>query len=129
MTENADTPGGLDTEPVDEGVPEDAFISPDEPLVHDPFRDALITPEEPLQPRVEEEDEGGVVVGMDGTTEHGVADLSEVALDADRVAAILESVSTNLKEDGITGLRSGPGMSGFEENLRKYLAEYFSTYD
>jgi len=40
-------------------IPEDAFISPDEPMIIDAFRDALISPEDPLTPR---EDESGIVV-------------------------------------------------------------------
>ena len=32
----------------DSDIPEEAFISPDEPLVRDSFRDALISPDEPI---------------------------------------------------------------------------------
>ena len=32
-------------------IPEDAFISPDDPFVVDQFRYALISPEDPLTPR------------------------------------------------------------------------------
>lgn len=124
MTNNSDAPNGPRDEPDDKVIPEDAFISPDEPLVHDPFRDALIAPEEPLKPR---EEEGGVVVGMDGSTEHELATSGEVVLDTDQVAAVLEAVSTNLRAEGINGLRIEPGISPFEKNLRKYLAEYLSN--
>ena len=49
----------------DNAIPADAFIFPDDPLVLDKFRAALIHPDDPLTPR---EEEGGIVVGMDGST-------------------------------------------------------------
>lgn len=106
-------------------IPEDAFISPDDPMVTDAFRDALISPEEPFAPR---EEEGGVVVGMDGSTEHEVAGPGDEPLPADRVVDILEAVSANLRENGISGLRVERGASSFETDLKVHLAEYFSKY-
>ena len=107
-------------------IPKDAFISPDEPMVHDPFRDALISPDEPLKPR---EEEPGIVVGMDGSTEHEGARSAGVPLGLDQVAAALEALSAELRENGIISLRIAPGSSPFERNLKSHLAEYLSNYD
>jgi len=107
-------------------IPEDAFISPDEPMILDAFRDALISPEDPFTPR---EEESGIVVGMDGSTEHDVTASSDKLLQADRVVDILEAVSAYLRENGISGLRIERGASSFETNLKTHLAEYFSKYD
>ena len=104
-------------------IPEDAFISPDDPFVVDQFRDALISPEDPLTPRAEE---SGIVVGMDGSTRHEMADASDALLDPERVADILEAVSAILRENGISGLRVEGGASTFEGDLKVHLAEYFS---
>ena len=107
-------------------IPEDAFISPDEPMITDGFRDALISPEDPLTPR---EEESGIVVGMDGSSEHDVTTSSDELLQANRVVDILEAVSADLRENGISGLRIERGASSFETNLKAHLAEYFSKYD
>jgi hypothetical protein len=107
-------------------IPKDAFISPDEPMVHDPFRDALISPDEPLKPR---EEEGGIVVGMDGTTKDEGARSAGVRLGLDQVAAALEALSAELKENGIISLRIAPGLSTFEKSLKHHVAEYLSKYD
>ena len=80
-------------------IPKDAFIFPDEPMVYDPFRDALISPDEPLKRR---EDERGVVVGMNGSTEHEAGRPVGILLGLDQVAATLEAVSAQLKENGIS---------------------------
>jgi hypothetical protein len=106
-------------------IPEDAFISPDEPLIKDPFRDALISPEDPFTPR---EEEGGMVVGMDGSSAHDVTTSGEELLNADRIVEILEAVSVGLRENRISGLRIERGTSSFETNLKNHLAEYFSKF-
>ncbi len=107
-------------------IPKDAFISPDEPMVYDPFRDALISPDEPLKPR---EEERGIVVGMDGSTEHEAVESAGIPIDLDQVAAALEAVSAELKENGIISLRIAPGLTTFDKNLKNHLAEYLSTDD
>jgi len=117
MTEGGD-------KPEKDRVPEDAFISPDEPLVTDKFREAIIRPDDPLQ---QPEDEGGIVVGMDGSPEHGVASTS-ILLDADQVAAVLEAVAVELRDQGITALQVEPGTSEFEGALKVHLKEHFSNY-
>ena len=112
------------SKPEKERVPEDAFISPDEPLVTDKFREAIISPDDPLQ---SPEDEGGIVVGMDGSTEHEVAS-GAMLLDADQVAAVLEAVAEDLKEQGINALKVEPGTPEFQAALKTHLMEYFSNY-
>ncbi len=107
-------------------IPKDAFISPDEPMVRDPFRDALISPDDPLVPR---EEEPGVVVGMNGSTVRETARPTGLLLDLDQVTAALEAMSVKLKENGIRGLRIEPGLSTFEVSLRNHLTEYLSEYD
>lgn len=106
-------------------IPKDAFILPDDPMVYDPFRDALISPDDPFEPR---EEERGVVVGMDGSTKDEGALSAGVLLGLDQVAAALEAVSAELKENGIDGLRIAPGLSTFEKNLKNHLVEYLSSY-
>jgi hypothetical protein len=103
-------------------IPEDAFIYPHEPMVVDKFREALIFPEDPFPKR----DEGGIVVGMDGTTEHGLSGQARGRLHPNGVAEVLDALSTDLKQNGIVGLRIEPGVSTFETDLKAHLAEYFS---
>ena len=112
------------------GIPADAFIYPDEPLVLDKFRFALIHPDEPLMPR---EKEGGIVVGMDGSTKYEAVDplavlldTDPVLLDADQVADLLEAVCVDLRKDGFDGLRGEGRASSVETNLKTHLAKYFS---
>lgn len=107
--------------PDDGDIPEEAFISPDEPLVRDSFRDALISPDEPI-----ERDEAGIVVGMDGSTEHATVGF-DVHLEPDQMAAVLEDVAAGLKEHGLGSLRQAPGTPHFETVLKAYIAGYYST--
>jgi len=108
-------------------IPKDAFILPDDPMVYDPFRDALISPDDPLVPR---EEEPGVVVGMNGSSEvslsNGVS--NGVMLGLEQVAAALEAVSAELKENGINGLTIAPGLSAFEKSLKNHVVEYLSSH-
>ncbi len=125
MTDNSDALGEGKKELDDKLIPEDAFISPAEPMVPDKFREALISPEEPLEPR---EEEGGIVVGMDGSTEHDAAGTGGALLDPERVVEVLEAVLMDVRANGIKGLRAGPGASTFEKDLRIHLGKYFSRY-
>ena len=85
-------------------VPNDAFISPDDPMVRDPFRAAMIFPDEPI---LRVEDEAGVVVGMDGLADHEVESSNGVVLDLDQVAAVLDQLADRLRQLGIAGLEEG----------------------
>ena len=126
MTDESDPVSGSKKRRGAKMIPEDAFISPDEPMITDSFRDALISPEGPLTPR---EEESGIVVGMDGSTEREVTTTDDELLHADHIVDILEAVSADLKENGISGLRIETGASSFETNLKTHLAEYFSQHN
>ena len=126
MTDDSDPASGSKKRRGAKMIPEDAFISPDDPLVTDGFRDAIISPEEPLDSR---EEESGIVVGMDGSTQHEVAGAGDELLHTERVADILDAISADLRENGISGLQVERGASTFERNLKIHLAEYFSKYD
>ena len=95
-------------------------------MIMDAFRDALISPEDPLTPM---EEESGIVVGMDGSSEREVTTSGDELLHADRIVNILEAVSADLRENGISGLRIERGASSFEMNLKNHLREYFSKYN
>ena len=86
----------------DNAIPADAFIFPDDPLVLDKFRAALIHPDDPLTPR---EEEGGIVVGMDGSTKLEALGPGTVLLDPNQVADLLEAVSWDLRKNGWPSLR------------------------
>ncbi len=92
----------------DVDIPEEAFISPDEPIER-------------------ADDDGGVVVGMDGSSEHESVPFSGVHLEPEQMAAVLEDVAAALKEHGINGLRPTPGTPHFESVLKAYIAGYYST--
>ena len=118
MTDNGKARSGKQKKVDDKVIPEEAFISPDEPMVPDEFRAAVIRPDDPLEPR---EEEGGVVVGMDGSTEHEAA--GAVRLDPDRVAEVLDAISTDLRAKGAYHIfrdRTGCLHLGLGKNHRDY---------
>lgn len=134
MTDDNGTPAsddGADTEAeeaTDSGVPEDAFISPDDPIVRRKVEavpdDAFISPDEPIvrstEPMI------GTVVGMDGTAIHS-ASRSSIHLDQEQVAQILDETSRSIREEGVrAGLQATPDAPRFEVMLKAYLAGYFS---
>ena len=125
MTNRTNALSGDDTTPNDDTIPADAFIYPDDPLVLDKFRTAVIHPDEPLTPR--EEEEGGVVVGMDGSTKREAAGPATVLLDPHQVADLLEAVSVDLRKNGFNSLRRNGGAPSVETNLKTYLADNFSN--
>ena len=107
-------------------VPNDAFISPDEPMVQDPFRAALIHPDEPFQ---RTEDETGVVVGMDGLAHHEVPSTGNAALEPEQVAAVLDELAARLREHGVAALALGPRGLPLDVMIKAYLRKYFSSHD
>ena len=123
MRNHANTPNGDRPALHDDAIPADAFIYPDDPLVLDKFRFVLIHPDEPLKPR---EEEGGVVVGVDGSTKHAVVRPGATRLDTDQVADLLDAVSVVLRKNGIDSLRGNGGRSTVETDLKIHLAKYFS---
>ncbi len=121
---SGDSPSEDGREPTERiDIPDDAFISPDDPLVRDSFRDALISPDDPIPAH---EDEGGVVVGMDGSSDHGTGDMNGVQLDPAQIAVVLDDMAAGLREHGMQALQATPGTPRFETVLKAYLAGYLS---
>lgn len=114
-------PEAAESQATKDTIPDEAFISPDEPIVRDSFRDALISPDEPI-----EEEVVGIVVGMDGSAEHEALG-GGIHLDPDQMAAVLEDIATNLREYGMPGLAVRSNTPHFESVLKAYIAGYFST--
>ena len=123
MRNHANTPNGDRPALHDDAIPADAFIYPDDPLVLDKFRFVLIHPDEPFRPR---EEEGGTVVGMDGSTKPALVRPGATRLDPDQVADLLDAVSVDLRKNGIDSLRGNGGTSTVETDLKIHLAKYFS---
>ena len=137
-----------------EGVPEDAFISPDEPMEReggipdDAFitpdeldgagDDAFISPDEPLpprSPRLEPEyvlgPDEAVVTGIDDDP-HLAGDHRSAGPDWDDpdVGALADRVgrlADALRERGEAGLRTTPAMSRFEATLRAYCVGWLAA--
>ncbi|RMH20393.1 MAG: hypothetical protein D6701_03840 [Gemmatimonadetes bacterium] len=123
---DTDTNSGPPPETDEDELPDDAFISPDEPIVRGSVPDdAFISPDEPIVR--EERPTVGVVVGMDGRTHHLHLDAIP-HLEPEQIARILEDTGHAIREHGIReGLQVGPDAPHFEATLKAYLAGYFST--
>jgi hypothetical protein len=113
----------------DSTIPDDAFISPDEPIVRRETEavpdDAFISPDDPF----ERSDEPmiGTVVGMDGSAAHS-SSLASIHLDPEQVSQILEDTARRVRDEGVrAGLRANPDAPHFEVMLKAYLAGYFSN--
>ena len=108
------------------GVPEEAFISPDEPIVREGSRiapDAFISPDEPIP---EEGPGEGVVTGIgndahleevDPNSRHHDAALADLVAQVGRLA-------DDLRDHGEEGLSATAEMSRFEATLRAYCVGY-----
>lgn len=129
----------------DDGVPEEAFISPDEPIVRSGTRmaaDAFISPDEPIARRsplesmeLDEEpiDGDGLVTGI-GDDPHLFADLAPdlamVRFDDPAVTDLVLKVgrlADALREKGEAALRTTPDMNRFEATLRAYCVGYLAA--
>jgi hypothetical protein len=120
------------------GVPDDAFISPDEPIVRTGSRivdGAFISPDEPIPPRRDDDlsdvDPDQVVVTGIGDDPHlSAADLAvgrhEDPVVADLVARI-GRLADAVREKGEAGLRTTPDMSRFEATIRAYCVGYLAA--
>lgn len=119
--------GSTTTEVEDTDIPDEAFISPDEPIKRAAAPGippgAFISPDDPI---VRSSDSPGIVVGMDGRVHH-LADLDDPHLEPEQVANILEHTAAGLRENGMSGLRVGPDAPHFEAVLKSYLAGYFGS--
>lgn len=116
-----------------EGVPDDAFISPDEPIVRSSriAPGAFISPDEPLPPRNPDRvDLDEVEVTGIGDDPHlGAEDLAIARYTDPAVADLVQRVAAlaqSLKDKGEAGLRTTPEMSRFEATLRAYCVGYLA---
>ena len=127
--------------PLDDGVPEDAFISPDEPMVREGTRmaeGAIIPPEESSLSGGEFVDDAeidgdqGIVTGIGDNPR---LDPEELALSqgADPTVADLAQrvrrLADALRDKGKAGLRATPEMSRFEVTLRAYCLGYLAAQE
>ena len=119
------------------GVPDEAFISPDEPIVRTGSRiapGAFISPDEPIparDPSLDDLDgDDGVVTGIgddahlgDGDlaiSRHGDPSVADLALKVGRLADAL-------RDKGESGLRTSSDMTRFEATLRAYCVGYLAA--
>ena len=128
-------PGGEEA-----GVPDEAFISPDEPIVRTGTRmasDAFISPDDPIAHRAPI-DTGDEVMSFDEGTVTGIGDdahlgREELALTRysdEHVAEIVRRVgrlADALRDRGEAGLKTTPDMSRFEATLRAYCVGYLAA--
>jgi len=119
-----------------DGVPDDAFISPDEPIERSGSRiapGAFISPDAPLPTRGEEDEDiepgQGIVTGMGDDPHLGAEDLA-IVRQSDPVIADLalriRRLADALLDKGEAGLRTTPEMSRFEATLRAYCVGYLA---
>lgn len=112
--------------------PDEAFISPDEPIGRLAERDPYILPDDPLPRRTAAPDAGApvdpeevVVTGMGDDAHLGPRPFGPS--DDPHVAALLEqifSLAEGLRVHGELGLEDHSGISRFEATLRAYCRGY-----
>ena len=109
------------------GVPDEAFISPDEPIVREGSRiapDAFIFPGEPVPDPGPGE---GVVTGIGNDSHLDEEDSSPPRYTDPHVAGLVLQVgrlADALRDHGEGGLRTTSDMSRFEATLRAYCVGY-----
>ena len=109
------------------GVPDEAFISPDEPIVRAGSRiapDAFISPDEPIPDPGPDE---GVVTGIGNDPHLDETDTASPRYTDPHVAGLVVQVgrlSDALRDNGEAGLRTSADMSRFEATLRAYCVGY-----
>ena len=119
------------------GVPDEAFISPDEPIVRSSLRvaeGAFISPDEPIPQRGgakrRRSEPEGVVTGIGDDPHLGEEDLVLVRHGDPAVAELARRVARladALRDRGEAGLRTTPDMSRFEATLRAYCVGYLAS--
>ena len=122
------------------GVPDEAFISPDEPIVRTGTRiasDAFISPDDPITPRdpmdTGEDDMGaeeGMVTGIGDDPHLGPEGLALARYSDEHVAEIVRRVgrlADALRERGEAGLKTTADMSRFEATMRAYCVGYLAA--
>ena len=109
------------------GVPDEAFISPDEPIVREGSRiapDAFITPDEPLPDPGPDE---GVVTGIGNDPHLDETDPTSPPYTDPHVAGLVNQVgrlADALRDHGEVGLRTTAEMGRFEATLCAYCVGY-----
>lgn len=130
--DKADAEGGTPSSPNEgaAGFPEDAFISPDDPLIRKPgtLDEALISPDEPIrkrEPRHPEDEGVATGIGDDGPV-YGATPAARYqrAVDAKDMAVVLERLASGLRERGAASLLVSPTTPRFEAMLQGFLAGY-----
>ena len=142
----SDASGGVG----DDGVPDDAFISPDEPIVRTGTRiasDAFISPDAPIQkrdPRAGGDDVDFGEIDPDEVMVTGIGDDPHLNAEVERaerartpvrfddpiVGDIVVQVgrfADALREKGEAGLKTTTDMSRFEATLRAYCVGYLAA--
>lgn len=117
----------------EEGEFEDAFISPDEPIVgrkHEEFPDdAFISPDEPIvrSEKGEVDAEEAVVTGIGGGgTVYPQSSIVRKGKDVEKLADILETLARDLRDEGTRSLRVEEDTPRFQAMLRSMLAGYLA---
>jgi hypothetical protein len=117
-----------------EAVPDDAFISPDEPIVRTGSRfasDAFISPDAPLPRRGAEDQDEGVVTGIGDDAHMGREDIAMARIGDPAVADLAARVgrlADALRNKGEAALKTTPDMSKFETTLRAYCVGYLAHH-
>ena len=117
------------------GVPDEAFISPDEPIVRSGTRiapGAFISPDEPLPARDDDDidSDEGMVTGIGDDPHLGDEDLAFSRYSDPHVADLVLRVgrlADALRDKGEAGLRTTADMSRFEATLRAYCVGYLAA--
>jgi len=117
------------------GVPDDAFISPDEPIVRGGSHiapGAFISPDEPLPARglAELRTDEVVVTGIGGDPHLSPEEVAGSRHDDPQVDDLVLRVgrlADALRDRGEAGLRTAPGMNRFEATLRAYCVGYLAS--
>ena len=114
-----------DAEEGDVQIPDDAFFSPDDPIVRaegDIPDDAIFSPDGPI---TQEEMGEGVVTGIGGSEDREARMVGSLAYELHQAASIMETLARALKEQGVDALRVTPETQPVEAVLKSFLAGYF----
>ena len=121
----ADPAGDLDEDEVlGADIPEDAFYSPDDPIVRAEGEipdDAIYSPDEPLTRSEELE---GVVTTMSGLAASELGGGGDLQWEIRRVTHMMEALARDLKEHGMEALKVHPETEPMDAMLRSYIAGY-----
>jgi hypothetical protein len=116
-----------------EGVPDEAFISPDEPIVRSGSRiaaGAFISPDEPLPSRDHVDPDQVMVTGIDDDPHLGHESVPASQRTDPQVADLalrVRRLADALEYRGEAGLRTTSDMNRFEATLRAYCVGYLAA--